>query len=960
MIGQTISHYRILSQLGQGGMGVVYAAEDTHLGRRVAVKIPHPKASEDKHFNARFLREARAVSALSHPYIAAIYDYGETEDNTPFIVMELVGGQHLGDLLQHGLLTLPRAVQIIEEVAEALAEAHSRGIIHRDIKPSNIAVNERGHVKVLDFGLAKNLEEENSISAESVDPNARTLLATRTRSGAVIGTPLYLSPEQATGGAVDARSDIFALGSLLYECVAGAPPFSGANVLEIGAQVIYVDPPPPSEYNSRIPPELDRVTLKALAKRPDARYQSALELAADLREVRHLLLANDETRTRRLTAPTMNSFRRSSLTSLSDSLRRPRLSLGTLLVALPVLFLGAWLVWQYFSPAPYKPSFAALGWYEKGVSSLREAAYYEASKRLERAVAADDKFALAHARLAEAQMELDYTGKASEEILRAEALARDQALSPAESSYLEAINATVTRDTARAIDAYRKLTQLTPDQPQPYVDLARAYEKSNNFEEALKSYEEAVKRDPQYPAPHLRSGALYVRQRNFAKADAALAEAGALYEALSNFEGSTEVLYQRSLLLDQEAKYDEERSLLEQMLDLSRKTGNEWQQINALLQLGYVSYLQGSSARAEGQINEGVNLAQAKGMETLTARGLIDLGNTFMVRGDNERAEKLFRQSLQLAQNSRAPRNEARALLSLGSLLVSHGDAGEGVSYVEQALPFYQRGGYRTQVSQALVLLGRANRLKGDYQAALKVFERQLELAEQTNDQALKADALSGSGATLSVMERFPEALRHLDESCDLYSTLGRQVNVGYCLANRAEVLYKLGRYDEARSSLDRASQIAKSSESGDQDLVIFISLVSARVELSQRQFGEAIRMSEQGLRSDDAQKTMSAEFQYTLGSALALAGQPRAGVLACEKAVSLAGGSGDPRLAANALLALAQASLQSGDSKRAEELALRAQKMFLRDGRQESEWRAWLVAGRANQMTPGGTSARE
>src|SRR5436190_2648643 len=160
LIGQTVSHYRVLEQLGEGGMGVVYLAEDTVLGRRVAIKTLHSRTGHDTQFRNRFLREARAVSMLSHPHIATIYDYGETNDSEPYIVMELIKGETLGDLILTEKLTVARAIEIIKQVAEALAEAHHHGIVHRDIKPSNVAINERGQVKVLDFGLAKQVTNE--------------------------------------------------------------------------------------------------------------------------------------------------------------------------------------------------------------------------------------------------------------------------------------------------------------------------------------------------------------------------------------------------------------------------------------------------------------------------------------------------------------------------------------------------------------------------------------------------------------------------------------------------------------------------------------------------------------------------------------------------------------------------------------------------------------------------------
>src|SRR5256714_6511850 len=206
MIGKTISHYRILEKLGEGGMGIVYIAEDILLGRRVAIKTLGSRGQSDQHFRARFLREARAISTLSHQHIANIYDYGETEDGQPYIVMELVEGKMLVELMRAEKLTIPRAIEIVTQVAKALSEAHLHGIVHRDIKPSNIALTERGVVKVLDFGLAKHVVGSSANGAESAGSTAQH---TQTREGVIVGTPMYLSPEQALALDIDGRSDLF-------------------------------------------------------------------------------------------------------------------------------------------------------------------------------------------------------------------------------------------------------------------------------------------------------------------------------------------------------------------------------------------------------------------------------------------------------------------------------------------------------------------------------------------------------------------------------------------------------------------------------------------------------------------------------------------------------------------------------------------------------------------------------
>jgi serine/threonine protein kinase/Tol biopolymer transport system component len=336
MIGQTVSHYRIVEKLGGGAMGVVYLAEDTHLGRRVAIKF----LTEDKdhHYRARFLREARAVSMLSHSHIAIIHDYGETASGQPFIVMEYIKGRTLGDLLNKSALTINQAVRIIEAITEGLGAAHARGIIHRDIKPTNVLVNEEGDVKVVDFGLVKQLGDGQT--PEST-PDANTLM-TRTASNMIVGTPLYLSPEQAMGAEVDARSDLFAIGALLYECLAGRPAFSGGSVLEIGAQILHFNPPPPSAINHRVSQELDRITLKALEKKRESRYQSAGELVADLRATRLELTDEDGHRTQRLVPS--KATHSSAFKSISESLSRPRLSIGFFALALIVVAVVVWLI----------------------------------------------------------------------------------------------------------------------------------------------------------------------------------------------------------------------------------------------------------------------------------------------------------------------------------------------------------------------------------------------------------------------------------------------------------------------------------------------------------------------------------------------------------------------------------------------------------------------------------------
>jgi serine/threonine-protein kinase len=264
-----ISHYRILSKLGAGGMGEVYLAEDTKLERKVAIKCLPPKSLADEKARARLKNEAQLAAKLDHPSICSVYEYLE-EGNQSFIVMQYVEGEPLSDTIRCRSFTVRESLEVALDVSEALAEAHSHGIIHRDIKPQNILMTNRGRAKVLDFGLAK-------VQPSHAIETAETQLFL-TETGVPVGTVQYMSPEQAKGLPLDARSDLFSLGILLYQCLAGKPAFTGATWLETGAQIIHVNPAPPSRLNPSVPPEVDQLTLKMLAKDPQARYQSAGEL----------------------------------------------------------------------------------------------------------------------------------------------------------------------------------------------------------------------------------------------------------------------------------------------------------------------------------------------------------------------------------------------------------------------------------------------------------------------------------------------------------------------------------------------------------------------------------------------------------------------------------------------------------------------------------------------------------
>ena len=945
-------------------MGEVFLAQDLTLDRRVAIKILPAKSIENAQAKKRLFREAKAAATLDHPNICTIHEVNE-EAESPFIVMQFIEGVTLWAKVRKTPLASSEVVNIGIQAAEALAEAHSRGVIHRDIKPQNVMITPRGQVKILDFGLAKQTVTERSVDSEAMTETRLT------EEGQIVGTVGYMSPEQLRGYEIDARSDLFSLGVTLYECATGAPAFTGNSAIEISSQILHIEPRKPTEVKPGIPPELESIILRAMAKEVEARYQSANAMLEDLYKLRGSLTESSEMLTRPLTlddrpAPVTNAV----TAAVTRAWQRKPVRIGVFVA--PLLLVAILLGLRYWHPPLHQPSPEARFWYDQGLVAMRAGTYYQASKRLEQSIGLDGEYALAHARLAESYLEINDSERAKDEWLRAISLAPNRSsLASADATYLEAVGATVRREFPAAIGFYRKLLdQVSPaDQANAYLDLGRAYEKNENLDKAAESYMEAIKRDPQSAAAFLRLAVLYSRRQDSQHAEENFKQAENLYQVMSNNEGLVEVLYQRGALLARTGKSTAEaRTQLEKVLEILKhvdnnsQVDNSSQLVKTQLQLSLVARDEGNLDRAKALAAEAIQVAQTNNLKSLAANGLIDLGLVMISRGDFDEAGKDFRQALDLAQRDKSRSNEVRAIMSLGRLNHQLGKNDEAIIQLQGALNFYRPGGYRRETSIALTVLGRAYQDKGEGEIALKYFEEQLQLSQESGDKSSLADSHMNL-ATLRGrhQEIYPEALSYLDQKYQIDEARGAKVGMAFDQMNRGAFLWQLGRYPEAHAALDAAFEMANKPETNYKAVLAWVHLTNAQIALSEGRNDEAKKKSQLALEVSASQfPDVTLQAKYSMGRAEALSGAPQVGRKLCEEAVAMAKKTNTPQLISSALLALAEVMLIGKEAKSALENSLEAQKSFARSGQQDSEWRALLIAARASQLAGDKVAARD
>ena len=857
VVGQIVAgRYRILRFIGRGGMGEVFEAEDIELKEHVALKTVLPAVASDPDMIARFKQEIQLSRKISHPNVCRVFDLARhpVESSSPettwFLTMEFLPGETLSARLQAASrMTVQEARPLVEQMAEALEAAHSAGVIHRDFKPSNVmlvpsAGGERA--VVTDFGLARSHVEADE--------------ATNTLTGKVMGTLDYMAPELLSGAIATYGSDVYALGMVVYRMVAGVLPFPSeplASAILRSRQTV----PSPRSFAADLDEKWERAIMRALEPEPGRRYKHPREFVEDIR---------GDTGRMTLRLPTVT--------------RRRALAAAVVVLATVVGFLG----WRRWQSAGDRPPAEAVALYRRGADDLHAGAYFAASRAFERAVAVAPRYALAHARLAEASVELDLTDKASQEMLvvRRQDLSRLPAI---DRLLIEAVDLRITREFAEAVDRYEKMIGLAGAQAQDvYVDLGRAYERAGKSDKAAEAWRHAAEGKIPNPAAWLRLGIFYSRGSDAMKSEDAFHRAEEIYQQSSNLEGLTELAYQRGVAAARRGQLDASSTWLNRAIETARLAGNVQQEIRAKLQLSNNAYLGGDAALTERYAREALDTAQASQMEIQAVSGVINLGNAYRRKLDLVGAERYYQEALALARRNSSPRLIALSQLSLAALHDDLHRSDESAREARDALQFYEPNHWVTETLQGLALLGRAQINGGDYAGAEEAFRKLGASAEKANNRAMQALAYESLGRVAFDQEQYPGALDNYRKDLDFKPGEEQQA---FANLQMGITLTLLGRISEGTEAFDRADGASSKFAALRQQLV------GARAEsaLVQNRFADAAALARRALDSEKSAGTVvelkgilavtqlhsgkSAEATRTAGEALADAlklGQPR------------------------------------------------------------------------------------
>jgi Tfp pilus assembly protein PilF len=608
-----------------------------------------------------------------------------------------------------------------------------------------------------------------------------------TSAGLMIGTPSYMSPEQAQKRPLDGRSDLFSLGIVLFECLTGTRPFKGQSPLEVLAAILHQQPAIPSSLRSTVNALHDAICLKLLAKDPAARFQSAEALISALNRLTH---------------------------NGSVPVPRPRIARWVVLAA-AILTLAGGAVWRW-GLSPPKPNAEAARWYQRGTEALRDGSYYGARLALDEATRADPRFVDGWIRLAEADSELDESDAAQRALLTVNQLVGSEwFMWPEQRTRMKAVRAMMLRDVDVGVKQYRALADKSPGDAGAWLDLGRAQESAAFAADARASYEAAIKIDGQNAAAHLRRATIlgFEGQRDRALEEFSAAER--LYAAQGpNIEGEVETLIRRGAFLSGIGEFRDARSALMRAADRAATLKNRPQQIRAQLQLSGVMAWEGKWDEAERTAAAAVESAMHEHLESVAADGLVDLANVLILRNKTGEADAQLRRAIQLADDRGATRIAARARLQRASLMVDGDQPAQGIEAARQLLPYFREKRFRRFELMALSIMARGHERLGHYSDAYQLGEQALRTAVEIKDQTQEAVALENLAGQANAVGALPEALGHRVRGTTIHRALNDVSSLPFDLVNQADLLIRLGRSAEGARLLDEVdAAIARGAE---------------------------------------------------------------------------------------------------------------------------------------------------
>jgi tetratricopeptide (TPR) repeat protein len=772
-----LGRFRIIRPIGKGGMGEVYEAEDLQLGTIALKTIRHRIASSTDAFE-RFRQEVQLARRVSGPQVCRIHELYLLPESgrfeaTAFLTMEFLDGITLYEKIRRdGPLPWKEALSITLEICEGLRLIHEKGIIHRDLKTGNIMLckqNGTTRIVLMDFGLARDFSAD-ALKSDGSPPLQRP---GKTLPQMIMGTPEYMAPEQFEAKPVSPATDIYALGIILYELVTGLHPYAADT--PVGAAIRRAKHPlPPSSLRAMVPGQCDRIIERCLEYDPEKRFQSAKEVAKALRAGP----ANIENL--RKDRPWVLWFASAAVLGL---------------IAGTVFYF--WQTRQY-----YHPSAEALRWYDAGLAALREGNNVKATRSLQQATAQDNHFVMAHARLAEAWANLDFDGNAQREFLLASPGGRH--LQPLDRMYLDAIHATVTKDSPTEIATYRQiLNRLPPYQKASgYVDLGMAYERAGDPAKAMEDYKQAASLDKDSPAPFMRTAVLQSRLHHVPEAEQAFQRAQALLSTEMNQEGLAELDYERGFAANGGGDPVLAERYLEKALEEARAIPSVQLQIRTLTQLSSAAYVSDSPDRYERAVKraeEAIHLAQSNQLDVWAADGYVRLANAELQQGHLEKAEEAVQEAVQLSRQGQQHRVEAGANFTLASIMNQRQLPDQVIAPAQAALSYYTQNGFFRQAANASLLLIRTQRDKGEYSQALESARAFQEVAAKSGMRQLMALSDEVVGTVYFEMEQYPNALERFQNARSMADGINAKA---YQALHCADTLWRLGRYSESDEML--------------------------------------------------------------------------------------------------------------------------------------------------------------